>query len=104
LNTNKLRSATSVALAAISLAAIAPISAAFAQAPVATPVHKNWIHRHPTATSLAAAMATHHALKVAAARDKASGKKLNWAEKHPSMSAVGVGAVAHHEIMKTEPK
>jgi hypothetical protein len=63
--------------------------------------HKNWAQRHPTLTAVGAGIATHHALKVAARRDKARGKKLNWAERHPTMSAIGVGAVTHHIIKKT---
>ncbi len=60
----------------------------------------NIIQRHPTMTGIAAAMATHHALKVAAARDKARGKKLNFAERHPTMAGMGAGLFVHHEIKK----
>jgi hypothetical protein len=68
-------------------------------------VHKkNWIQRHPTLTAIGAGIATHHMLKVAAARDKAHGKKLNFAERHPTLSAIGVGVVTHHVIKKTTPK
>jgi len=70
-----------------------------------TTVHKkNWVQRHPTMTAIGAGWATHHALKVAAARDKARGKRLNWAERHPTMSAIGVGVVTHHVIKKHTPK
>ena len=69
------------------------------------PVHKkNWIQRHPTLTGIGAGLATHHALKVAAARDKARHRKLNWAERHPTLSGMGVGVVTHHEIKKHTPK
>jgi len=67
------------------------------------PHHKNWIQRHPTMTAIGAGWATHHALKKAAARDKAGHKKLNWAERHPTLSALGVGAVTHHAIKKHTP-
>jgi hypothetical protein len=60
----------------------------------------NIIQRHPTATGFAAGLATHHALKVAAARDKARGKRLNFAERHPTLSGLGVGLVTRHEIKK----
>ena len=60
--------------------------------------HMNAIQRHPTLTGIAAAAATHHALKVAARNRKAHGMKLNWAERHPTMSAIGAGVVVHHEI------
>jgi hypothetical protein len=65
--------------------------------------HLNFIQRHPTLTAIAAGAATHHALKAAAARDKAEGKKLNFAERHPTLSAIAVGAVVHHEIKKNTP-
>ncbi|HEX5322148.1 MAG TPA: hypothetical protein VFW40_00075 [Capsulimonadaceae bacterium] len=72
----------------------------------ATTIHhkKNWVQRHPTLTAIGAGVVTHHALKVAAARDKARGKKLNWAERHPTLSAVGVGVVTHHVIKKHTPR
>lgn len=80
----------------------APVSS-FA-APATTHHKKNWVQRHPTLTGIGAGVATHHMLKVAAARDKAKGKKLNWAERHPTLSAIGVGAVTRHEIKKHTAK
>ena len=65
--------------------------------------HLNWVQRHPTMTAIGAGVATHHALKVMAARDKARGKRLNWAERHPTLSAVGVGVATHHIIKKHTP-
>ena len=76
------------ALLPATLAMLAP--AAFGQ--------MNTIQKHPTLTGIAAAAATHHALKVAARNRKAHGMKLNWAERHPTMSAIGAGVVVHHEI------
>jgi hypothetical protein len=64
----------------------------------------NIIERHPTATGFAAGVATHHLLKVEAARDKARGKKLNFAERHPTMSGLGVGVFTRHEIKKHTPR
>ena len=60
----------------------------------------NFLQRHPTMTGIAAGVATHHALKVAAAHDKARGKRLNFAERHPTLSGLGVGVFTHHEIKK----
>jgi hypothetical protein len=65
---------------------------------------KNVIERHPTLTAVAAAAATHHALKVAARNAKLHHKKLNWAERHPTLSGLGVGVVTHHEIKAHTPK
>ncbi len=66
--------------------------------------HKlNWVQRHPTITSIAAGVAAHHALKVAAARDKARGRKLNWAERHPTLTAIGAGAATHAVIKHYTP-
>jgi len=98
-------------IAAMALAGLLLISLAFAPAvsnraaAAATTHHKkNWVQRHPTLTAVGAGVVTHHALKVAAARDKARGKRLNWAERHPTLSAVGVGVVTHHVIKKHTPK
>jgi hypothetical protein len=72
----------------------------------ATPTQhkKNWVQRHPTLTGIGAAVATHHALKVSAARKKARGQKLNWAERHPTMTGVGVGTATHHIIKSHTPQ
>ena len=78
-----------------------PISSARAQAPA--PVHKSWVQRHPTATGLGAGVATHHMLKVSAARKKREHQKLNWAERHPTLSGLGVGVATHHYIKKHTP-
>jgi hypothetical protein len=88
------------AFSAIALAGslvVGGVLPASAQAPAP---HKNFIQRHPTATGVAAGIATHHELKVMAARDKREGKHLNWAERHPTLSGIGVGVVTHHEIVK----
>jgi hypothetical protein len=93
-----------LAVAALSLGlAFSVPTVSFAQ-PAAKTHKKNWVQRHPTMTAIGAGVATHHALKVAARRDKARGKKLNWAERHPTMSAIGVGAATHHIIKKHTPK
>ena len=65
---------------------------------------RNFIQRHPTATGVTAAIATHHALKVAARNRKAHGQRLNFAERHPTLSAIGVGGVTRHEIKKHTPR
>ncbi len=87
-------------LLALIPAALALAVPAFAQ--TAQP-HLNGIQRHPTATGIAAGIATHHALKVAARNAKAHGKHLNFAERHPTLSAIGAGAVTRHEIKAHTP-
>ena len=74
------------------------LAAQTASAQTAPAHHMNIIQRHPTMTALAAAAATHHALKVKAMHDKMMGRHLNFAERHPTMSAMGVGVITHHEI------
>lgn len=76
-------------------AALALMAPALAQAPMHRP---NMIQRHPTATGVAAGVATHHALKVAARNAKMHGQKLNFAERHPTLSGIGAGAFTRHEI------
>ena len=94
--TIRTRKAT-LALLPATLALLTPMTAAFAQ--MGTPMHKpNVIQRHPTMTGIAAGMATHHALKVAARNRKMHGQKLNFAQRHPTMSAIGAGAFTRHEI------
>jgi hypothetical protein len=83
--------------------AFIPAALALAVPALAQQPHLNPIQKHPTLTGIAAAAATHHALKVAARNAKLHGKKLNWAERHPTMSAIGVGVVTHHEIKKHTP-
>ena len=65
--------------------------------------HLNGIQRHPMLTSIAAGVATHHALKVAARNRKMHGQKLDFAQRHPTMSALGAGAIVHHEIKAHTP-
>jgi hypothetical protein len=94
--TIRTRKAT-LALLPAALALLAPVTASFAQ--MATPAHRpNIIQRHPTMTGIAAGMATHHALKVAARNRKMHGQKLDFAQRHPTMSAIGAGALTRHEI------
>jgi hypothetical protein len=94
--------ACAVALALLFTTAVVLPSVAHA-APA--PAHKkNWVQRHPTMTGIGAGLATHHALKVSAARKKARGQKLNWAERHPTMSGIGVGTVTRHVIKTHTPK
>ena len=81
------------------LAFIPAALALLAPASFAQMAHKpNFIQRHPTATGLAAGVATHHALKVAARNAKAHGQRLNFAERHPTMSGLGAGLLTRHEI------
>lgn len=87
-------------LMALIPAVLALAAPAFAQ--TAQP-HLNPIQRHPTMTGIAAAAATHHALKVAARNAKASGKHLNFAERHPTLAGMGVGVGVHHEIKAHTP-
>jgi hypothetical protein len=70
----------------------------------ATHHKKNWVQRHPTMTGIGAGVATHHALKVSAARKKARGQKLNWAERHPTLTGIGVGTTTRHVIKKHTPQ
>ena len=93
MTTNKMKSMLALIPAALALA-----GPALAQQP-----HLNPIQRHPTMTGLAAAAATHHALKVAARNRKMHGMKLNFAERHPTMSAIGAGMLTHHEIKAHTP-
>ena len=86
------------------IAGVIPASAQTATPPAPPAHHLNIIQRHPTMTGIAAGVATHHALKVAAARDKARGKKLNFAERHPTLSGLAAGVAVHHEIKAHTPK
>jgi hypothetical protein len=96
-----------LAALAASVALVPSVVRAQTAAPATTTAqkkHLNFIQRHPTATGVAAGIATHQALKMAAARDKARGKKLNFAERHPTMMGIGAGVITHHEIKKHTPK
>jgi hypothetical protein len=55
-------------------------------------------------TGIGAGVATHHALKVSAARKKARGQKLNWAERHPTLTGIGAGTATRHIIKKHTPQ
>ena len=81
------------ALIPAALALLAP-----AVLPTVALAQNNVIQRHPTMTGIAAGMATHHALKVAARNAKMHGKHLNWAERHPTLSGLGAGMMTRHEI------
>ena len=72
-----------------------------ATTPAAQTRPRNWVQRHPTATSIGAGLLTHHALKVAAKNAKLHGKKLNWAERHPTLTAIGAGVATHKVITST---
>jgi hypothetical protein len=87
------RSASTSRRTAATVAALASFTALN---PMASFAQSNIVHRHPMLSSVAAAMATHHALKVAARNRKASGRRLNWAERHPTLSALGAGVAVHH--------
>ena len=84
------RKAALVAAATIASSALLPATGAFAQA------KHGFFHRHATATGVATAAATHHALKKSARHSKASHRKLTFAQRHPTLSAIGAGAAAHH--------
>ena len=91
--TIRTRKAT-LALLPATLALLAPMTASFAQT-----AHKpNFIQRHPTMSGIAAGVATHHALKVAARNRKLHGQKLDFAQRHPTMSGLAAGAFTRHEI------
>lgn len=81
------RSKMAAIAAALTLVGVVP---AFAQL--------NGVERHPTATGVAAGIATHMALKRAAANAKAHGKHLNFAERHPMMSSIGAGIATRHYL------
>lgn len=87
-------------LLALIPAALALAAPAFAQ--TAHP-HLNGVQKHPTMVGVGAAIATHHALKVAAANAKRHHKHLNFAERHPTLSAIGAGVAVHHEIKAHTP-
>ena len=85
------------------LFALIPAALALAVPALAQQPHLNPIQKHPTMTGIAAAVATHHALKVAAHNAKMHGKHLNFAERHPTLSAIGAGALTRHEIKAHTP-
>ena len=69
------------------------------------PTHKpNIVQRHPTATGVAAGVATHSALKRSAAAKKRAHKKLNFAERHPTISGLAAGVATTKTIKKTTHK
>lgn len=63
--------------------------------------HPNVIQKHPTATGVAAGVATHAALKRSAAYKKKHHQKLTWAERHPTLTGIGAGAATRAVIKKT---
>lgn len=68
----------------------------------APPAHaQNVIQKHPTATGVAAGVATHAALKRSAAYKKAHHQKLSWAERHPTLTGIGAGVATRAVIKKT---
>jgi hypothetical protein len=83
--------------------AFIPAVLALAVPALAQKPHLNPIQKHPTVTGMAAAAATHHALKVSARNRKAHGQKLNFAQRHPTLSAIGAGALTHHEVKAHTP-
>ena len=87
-------------LLALIPAMLALAAPAFAQ--TAQP-HLNGVQKHPTMVGVGAAVATHHALKVAAANAKRHHKHLNFAERHPTLSALGAGVAVHHENQGAYP-
>jgi hypothetical protein len=95
-------------VSAFMLALAVLLTTAFVAPSVANAAYRhrrlNWAQRHPTLTGVGAGVATHHALKVSAARKKARGQRLNWAERHPTLSGMGVGTATHHVIKKHTPQ
>jgi hypothetical protein len=71
-----------------------------AAAPTPPAKRHNLIQRHPTGTGVVAGMATHHALKVSAARKKRNHQRLSWAERHPTLTGIGAGLATRHVIKK----
>ena len=61
----------------------------------------NIVQRHPTMAGIAAGAATHHMLKLSAARKKRNHQHLNFAERHPTMSGFAAGVATHHFIKHT---
>jgi len=98
------RSLAAVAVAASLLTPAALLAPSVARAQTTAVHRKNWAQRHPTMTGVGAAWATHHALKVSAARKKRRHQKLNWAERHPTMTGVGVGTATRHVIKTHTPQ
>ena len=78
------------------VALVAAFTAALPLAATAQVHRGNVLQRHPTATGVAAGVATHHALKVAARNRKAHHQKLNFAERHPTITGIGAAIGAHH--------
>ncbi len=84
--------------ALFALAVPAGAQTAATTAPTAPAHAPNAIQRHPTMTGIAAGVATHHALKVAARNAKMHHKHLNFAERHPTLTGIAAGVATHHEI------
>lgn len=84
--------------ALVCLASMAALPS-FGQKPAA---HKpNLIQKHPTATGIAAGVATHAALKRSAAYKKKHHQKLTWAERHPTLTGIGAGAATRAVVKKS---
>jgi hypothetical protein len=96
MTTNKIMQ-RGLALAAVVSATLPVVPAAVAAPPAAS--HRgNVIQRHPTATGVAAGLATHHALKVSARNKKARHQKLNFAERHPTITGIGAALGTRHVV------
>lgn len=87
------------ASAAVLSGMLIPATGAMAQ--TGTYHRPNVVQRHPTATGVAAGVATHHALKVSAHNKKRRGQRLSWAERHPTLSGLAAAAGTRHVIKKT---
>jgi hypothetical protein len=86
---------------AAALAAVTTVAACAAAPGAAWAQSKkplNAAERQPTLTGVAAAGATHHALKASARAKKRSGRHLSFAERHPTLTAIGAGAATHHAL------
>jgi hypothetical protein len=68
--------------------------------PLPAQTKPNFIHRHPTATAIAAGAGTTILLKRSAKYKREHGERLNLAEKHPYLSGMGVAVVTHHVLKK----
>lgn len=59
------------------------------------------VQKHPTATGVAAGIATHAALKRSAAAKKKLHQKLTWAERHPTLTGIAAGTATRLAIKKS---
>jgi hypothetical protein len=68
--------------------------------PLRAQTHPNFVHRHPTATAVAAGAGTTYLLKKSAKYKREHGGHLSLAERHPYISGMGAAVVTHHMLKK----